>query len=49
MQGFNGIDSICVQHEIDHLNGVLFFDKVNFMAKKRFKKLLKEKKNENRK
>ncbi len=22
----NGIDAICAQHELDHLNGVVFFD-----------------------
>lgn len=24
---FNGIDSICIQHEIDHLDGKTFFDR----------------------
>jgi len=24
----NGIEAICIQHEIDHLNGILFVDRV---------------------
>jgi peptide deformylase len=24
-----GYDAIVVQHEIDHLNGILFFDRIN--------------------
>ena len=27
-QRFDGIEAICVQHEIDHLNGILFLDRV---------------------
>lgn len=26
-----GIEAICVQHEIDHLNGTLFLDRVSFL------------------
>lgn len=26
---FTGLDAICLQHEIDHLNGVLFYDHIN--------------------
>ena len=25
---FHGIEAICIQHEVDHLNGVLFIDRV---------------------
>tara|TARA_Y100001970_G_scaffold292010_1_gene431500 strand:- start:1780 stop:2295 length:516 start_codon:yes stop_codon:yes gene_type:complete len=41
-----GMMSICLQHEIDHLNGVLFIDHLPFlkqkMVKKRLSKLAKE-------
>ena len=31
MQGeFQGIEAICIQHEVDHLKGVLFIDHVRF-------------------
>jgi peptide deformylase len=36
--------SVVVQHEIDHLNGILFIDRINFVEKLRFKKFLKENK-----
>lgn len=26
---FTGLDAICIQHEIDHLNGILFYDHIN--------------------
>ncbi|MFJ8512778.1 peptide deformylase [Lysinibacillus xylanilyticus] len=26
---FNGYDSILMQHEIDHLNGIMFYDRIN--------------------
>lgn len=26
---FKGINAVCVQHEIDHLNGIFFFDRLN--------------------
>lgn len=26
---FTGLDAICLQHEIDHLNGILFYDHIN--------------------
>ena len=25
---FNGIEAVCIQHEVDHLNGVIFMDRV---------------------
>ena len=31
---FEGLDSICVQHEIDHLDGKTFLDKVNRKARR---------------
>lgn len=40
-----GLHSICLQHEIDHLNGILFIDHISSIKrslyKKRLKKLLK--------
>ncbi|MDQ1244677.1 MAG: peptide deformylase [Campylobacterota bacterium] len=43
-----GLLSIAIQHEIDHLNGVLFIDKLSYSRRKKFekeyKKLQKEKK-----
>jgi peptide deformylase len=45
----NGLLSIAIQHEVDHLNGVLFVDKLSYSRRKKFekeyKKFLKEKKN----
>ena len=44
----DGLLSIAIQHEIDHLNGVLFIDKLAYSRRKKFekeyKKMLKEKK-----
>ncbi len=44
----NGLLSIAIQHEIDHLNGVLFIDKLSYSRRKKFekeyKRMLKEKK-----
>ena len=43
---FDGMMSICLQHEIDHLNGILFIDHLPFlkqkMVKKKLSKLAKE-------
>ncbi|HUH42062.1 MAG TPA: peptide deformylase [Sulfurimonas sp.] len=43
-----GLLSVAIQHEIDHLNGVLFIDKLSYSRRKKFekeyKKALKEKK-----
>ncbi|NLK65891.1 MAG: peptide deformylase [Campylobacteraceae bacterium] len=40
--------AVCIQHEIDHLNGHLFIEKISYKSKKRFskeyKKILKEQK-----
>lgn len=44
----NGLFSVCLQHEIDHLNGIVFIDKLSFIKKDLIKKrLLKEKKRKN--
>lgn len=39
----NGLKAVCIQHEIDHLNGHLFIEKISFKNKKRFSKEYKEK------
>ena len=45
----DGLLSIAIQHEIDHLEGILFIDKLTYSRRKKFekeyKKMLKEKKN----
>ncbi|MCW8896182.1 MAG: peptide deformylase [Sulfurimonas sp.] len=48
----NGLLSIAIQHEIDHLNGILFIDKLSYSRRKKFekeyKKAQKEKKLQNK-
>lgn len=43
---FEGLDGHCVQHELDHLNGILFVDHISSLKRnmimKRMKKLQKE-------
>lgn len=39
----SGLKAVCIQHEIDHLNGHLFIEKISFKNKKRFSKEYKEK------
>ena len=45
----DGLLSIAIQHEVDHLNGILFIDKLAYARRKKFekeyKKMQKEKKN----
>jgi len=45
----DGLLSIAIQHEIDHLNGLLFIDKLSYARRKKFekeyKRMLKEEKN----
>lgn len=45
----NGLLSIAIQHEIDHLEGILFIDKLSYSRRKKFekeyKRYQKEKKN----
>ena len=38
-----GYDAIVLQHEFDHLNGVLFIDKLSIIKRKKFEKALKQK------
>ena len=38
----DGLLAICVQHEIDHLNGVLFIDHLSKLKRNRIKKRLKK-------
>jgi len=44
----NGLLAIAIQHEMDHLEGILFIDKLTYSRRKKFekeyKKMLKEKK-----
>ncbi|MCI5967921.1 peptide deformylase [Helicobacter sp.] len=35
--------AVALQHEIDHLNGVLFIDKLSIIKRKKFEKALKQK------
>ncbi|MDE0723830.1 MAG: peptide deformylase [Alphaproteobacteria bacterium] len=42
---FSGLMSFCIQHEIEHLDGILFTDHVSRLKRERvMKKLMKEKK-----
>jgi len=45
----DGLLSIAIQHEMDHLEGILFIDKLSYARRKKFekeyKKMLKERKN----
>ena len=47
---FEGLEATCVQHEIDHLNGVLFWDHITLlkrnMIKRKLGKLVKERERE---
>ena len=45
----NGLLATCIQHEVDHLNGVLFIDYLSKLKKDMIvKKLLKHKKELNK-
>ncbi|MDE6958461.1 MAG: peptide deformylase, partial [Helicobacter apodemus] len=37
--------AVVFQHEIDHLNGVLFIDKLSILKRKKFEKAFKQNKN----
>lgn len=39
---FNDYDAVACQHELDHLNGILFIDKLSILDKVKFKKYLKK-------
>jgi len=45
----DGLLSIAIQHEVDHLQGILFIDKLSYARRKKFekeyKRMLKERKN----
>lgn len=47
----DGLLSIAIQHEMDHLNGILFIDKLSYSRRKKFekeyKRMQKEKKSAN--
>jgi peptide deformylase len=38
----DGLLSIAIQHEIDHLNGILFIDKLSYSRRKKFEKEYKK-------
>lgn len=46
VQEFDGLTAVCIQHEIDHLNGILYTDKVSSIkldqAKRKVKQNLKK-------
>lgn len=39
---YEGMHAICLQHEIDHLAGMLFIDRISRLRRLRFKKVLGE-------
>ena len=41
-----GFLAVALQHEIDHLNGILFVDKLPILRRKKFEKELKKLKNQ---
>jgi len=43
VQDFKGIEARIIQHEVDHLNGILFIDKVQLQNQKLFKFVGKDK------
>jgi peptide deformylase len=45
----DGLLSIALQHEIDHLNGILFIDKLSYSRRKKFEKEYKKMQKEKRK
>ena len=40
--------AVCIQHELDHLNGHLFIEKIGYSKRKQFDKEFKEKLKKNR-
>ena len=44
-----GINAIIMQHEIDHLNGILFFERISLLKKKMYKKRIAKKLKESEK
>lgn len=45
----DGLQSIAIQHEIDHLEGILFIDKLSYARRKKFEKEYKRMQKENKK
>ncbi len=43
----NDLLSIVLQHEIDHLNGILFIDRISALKKNMYKKSIKKKQSQN--
>lgn len=39
---FEGVGSTCVQHEIDHLNGILFIDRLSLVKRRMVKRKLEK-------
>ena len=44
----DGLLAICIQHEIDHLNGKLFIDYISALKRNRLKKKIQKQKTEKR-
>ncbi len=38
----DGLFAICIQHEIDHLNGVLFVDHISALKRQRIKEKMQK-------
>ena len=45
-QMFEGLEAVCVQHEIDHLNGILFWDHLSNLKRNMLKRKLAKYKKE---
>ncbi len=45
----DGLLSVAIQHEIDHLDGKLFIEKLSYMKRKKFEKELKKQQREKKK
>jgi peptide deformylase len=41
VKSFTGIEAICIQHEIDHLNGIFWFDRLPRQARRNAQRLWK--------
>lgn len=39
---YEGMQAICIQHELDHLEGTLFIDRISSVRRLRFRKILDE-------
>jgi len=44
VKNFNGISATCIQHEIDHLNGITFVDKISPLKREMILKRIKKNK-----